>query len=221
MHKILGWHWTDGEELRDGTPLVVGKTYRHEGELILCPLLSDLERGAGGYHACRLILNGLEYALGCTVSRVLCSGDIIEDRDKFVARERKVLWTVDATDILHEFACQCAEEALAMVDPPDPRSVGAIAVKRAWLRGEATDSDLADAWSAARSAMGAAVWNASLSAARAAALAAARDSARYSALAAVWDAELAAARDTRPAVWARQNRRLTEMVCAAHTGGRR
>ena len=58
--------------------------------------------------------------------------------------------------ILHEFACRCAERALALVDNPDQRSIDAIAAKRAWMRGEITDEQLysagSAAWSAARSA---------------------------------------------------------------------
>ena len=58
--------------------------------------------------------------------------------------------------ILREFACVCAECALTLIDNPDPRSIKAIEVKRAWLRGEATDGELAAArdaaWSAARDA---------------------------------------------------------------------
>lgn len=54
--------------------------------------------------------------------------------------------------ILHEFACVCAEYALSFIETPDPRSIKAIKVKRAWIRGEATDREL----DAAR----AAAWNA-------------------------------------------------------------
>ena len=88
---------------------------------------------------------------------------------------------------LHEFACRCAENAFKLVESPDPRSVEAIAVKRRWLRGEATDTELDAAcaaaqyaardaardaaWSAARAAAGDAAW----SAARDAAWSAARD----------------------------------------------
>ena len=74
------------------------------------------------------------------------------------------------TPMLHEFACRCAERALARVDNPDPRSVAAIAAKRAWLRGEITNDELGAAWDAARAAASAA-----RDAASAAAWAAARD----------------------------------------------
>ena len=53
------------------------------------------------------------------------------------------------TSILHEFACCCAEDALSRIDNPDPRSINAIAVKRRWIAGEATDEELAAAWHAA------------------------------------------------------------------------
>lgn len=69
--------------------------------------------------------------------------------DKFFAVLREELIPAP---ILHEFACRCAERALARVDNPDPRSVAAIAAKRAWLKGEITDEQLGAARGAARSA---------------------------------------------------------------------
>jgi len=116
--------------------------------------------------------------------------------------------------ILHEFACRCAENALKLVDNPDPRSVAAIEAKRAWLRGEIDNNQLDAAWdaaqAAARAAALAAAWAAALdaawaaaldtaqAAARAAALAAAQAAARAAALAAALDAAQAAA---QAAVW--------------------
>ena len=64
--------------------------------------------------------------------------------------------------ILHEFACRCAERALAKSANPDPRSVAAIEAKRAWLRGEITDDELRDA----RVAAWVAAWVDALEAAR-------------------------------------------------------
>ena len=59
--------------------------------------------------------------------------------------------------ILHEFACVCAECALTLIDNPDPRSIKAIEVKRAWMRSEATDGELAAArWAASDAARAAA-----------------------------------------------------------------
>ena len=79
---------------------------------------------------------------------------------------------------LHEFACVCAEYALTLVNNPDPRTIKVIEVKRAWLRGEATDEELAaaratsrTAWaaraSASSAARAAAVWASSGAAAAA------------------------------------------------------
>ena len=84
----------------------------------------------------------------------------ISDADK--------LWAVLREDfipaeILHEFACRAAEKALLSEREagrePDERSWQAIEVKRKWLKGEATDSDL--------NAAGASTWAARTAAAAA------------------------------------------------------
>lgn len=79
----------------------------------------------------------------------------VTDRLWLVLREE----LIDAP-ILHEFACRCAERALSHEDKPDPRSVAAIAAKRAWLRGEITDEELKAARYGARDAAQAAAWDA-------------------------------------------------------------
>ena len=79
-------------------------------------------------------------------------------------------------DTLHEFACRCAEKAMAFVGNPDPRSIAAIEAKRKWVRGEITSDELAAAQVAA--------WEAAWAAARTAALAAAQDAAQDAARAA-------------------------------------
>lgn len=80
--------------------------------------------------------------------------------DHILAADR--LWTVlreemIPAEILHEFACRAAEWALVLVAlggaEIDPRSVVAIATKRRWVRGEASDEELIAAWSAAWSAV--------------------------------------------------------------------
>ncbi len=73
------------------------------------------------------------------------------------------LWAVLREDclqapILHEFACRCAEQALAAFGDADPRLVAAISAKRAWLRGEVSDQELAAAQAAASAAASAAAW---------------------------------------------------------------
>jgi hypothetical protein len=100
------------------------------------------------------------------------------------------------------FACECAERALTLIDNPDPRSVEAIRVARAYAVGEATDQQLAAAraeawdaaWDAASSAARAEAWDAASSAAWDAASAEAWDAASSAAWAAAsaeaWDAQL-------------------------------
>ena len=98
---------------------------------------------------------------------------------------------IDGTKILNEFACRCAEDALKKANVTDERCWNAIKVKRDWLKGKATDNELAAAQASARDA------------ARDAARAAARDAAWAAERAAAWDAAQASAWDAaRDAAWA-------------------
>ena len=91
--------------------------------------------------------------------------------------------------ILHEFACRCAEEALKLVDKPDPRSVAAIQAKRDWLARKISDEGLRRAREEAYNA-----YFAAYCAARAADCAAAHAAASAADWAADLAADLAAAR---------------------------
>ena len=77
--------------------------------------------------------------------------------DEVSAEDR--LWAVLHEDFLsektmHEFALLCAERALITAKVTDERCWDAIKVKRAWVRGEASDAELVAArvaaWVAAR-----------------------------------------------------------------------
>ena len=178
MDRILAWHFlpSDGN-LRYGAwrnPVVrPGVVFVHRGPIELCKR---------GLHASVRARDALSYAPGPIVCRVECWDRVQYADDKLVCGKRKVLWMADATRTLHLFALWCAEQALALVPSPDPRSVDALRVKRLWLDGKATDADLA----AALDAAWAAAWVAAWAAARAATWAAARDAA--------WDAAGDAAR---------------------------
>ena len=215
---MLAWHFLSEDKrlgYYDGRLVEVGVPLECKAEPVLCD---------NGMHGSIRLLDALRYAAGPVICRVEIEGDVIEGQDKLCGRRRTVLWMLDATDLLHEFACECAEDALALVDEPDARSVAAIAAKRKWLRGEITDEELAAACSAAWAAVDNAADAPAEAAARAAAgvaWAAARSAAfsaaRYAASAAAgaaagnapWDAARVAAR-------AKQNERLTEMVMAEH-----
>ena len=117
-----------------------------------------------------------------------------DDRLWLVLREE----LIDAP-ILHEFACRCADRAIARIGKPDSRSVAAIEAKRKWLRGEISDDELGAARAAAWDAAWAAERGAAMAAARAAAWAAARAAERGAARAAAMAAARAAARDAERA----------------------
>jgi hypothetical protein len=192
--KLLAWHFlNDKGTLRDGvTNVEAGQTLRVTGKIVLC------ERGL---HASIKPLDALQYAPGAIICRVEMGGTIVHGDDKLVASERTVLWMVDATNMLHEFACRCAEGALTLLRKKgyviDPRSWAAIEAKRKWLKGAITGQELAAAWAAA----GDAAWAAAGDAARAAVEVAAWD--------AVWDDSEDAARD---AARAAQNNMLEQML---------
>lgn len=224
---MLAWHFLSEDKRLgngDGRVVEVGATLECKGDPVLCD---------NGMHGSVRLIDALRYASGPIVCRVKIEGDVIEGDDKLCGRRRTVLWMLDATQILHEFACQCTEDALALVEQPDARSVEVIAAKRKWLKGEITDKELDAAWTASWAAAQEAAWgaraaaDAALAAARAAsesAVAAARSAALEAAEAAVAVA-LAAERDAARAIvravaWDaardKQNERLTSMVMEAH-----
>lgn len=199
---MLAWHFLSEDKrlgYGDGRLVEAGKTLECEGKPELCK---------NGMHGSVRLIDALRYANGPIVCRVEIEGDVIEDTDKLCGRRRTVLWMLDATQILHEFACACTEDALARVAYPDPRSLEAIEAKRAWLRGEITDKELdaarSDAWDAS--------WAATQGDVRAAYRDAAWAASRVGAEAVARDVMSAATRAERN----KQNERLTEMVMAAH-----
>ena len=158
---MIGWHFA-GYKLRDGRPLPqAGDTLTHDGVMEPC---------VSGLHASERAIDALGYALGAMVARIELRGEMLphgNPPDKVVARERHYLTGyVDATRVLHEFACDCATQALERERvagrEPDPRSWRAVEVKRAWLDGKATDAEL----TAARAAAWVAAWDAARAAAR-------------------------------------------------------
>jgi hypothetical protein len=184
----------------DGRRVVMGETVTVDGPIELC---------RRGLHASRNPLDALSYRDSPIFVRVELSGEIQEANDKLCATSRKHLWAVDATKILHIFACRCAEQAMTDCALTDERSWNAVRVKRAWIDGKATDADLA----AASAAASAAAW----AAASAAESAAERDAASAAESAAERDAASAAASAAAwAAAWARQNLTLSNMLIRAH-----
>ncbi len=113
----------------------------------------------------------------------------------------KVLAMADATTVLHEFGCWCAEQELLREreagHEPKPRSWKAIEAKRKWLKGEVTTDELNAACNAASVEFG----DAALAAAAAADIDAAKAAYRaskYAARSAAWDVSLTG---RGPAAW--------------------
>jgi hypothetical protein len=178
--SILGWHFVSSTGLlRDGQKLEC-KLYEWDGQLKLCK---------AGFHGSVRALDALKYAPGPLVCQVKSSGKILHDIDKYVSNRREVLWYADAAKALHTFAYDEAERALSALADPDPRSLAAIAVKRRWIDGKATNAELDAARDAACAAAMAAVMDAELDAAWNAARYAAMDAE----LDAAWNAACAAA----------------------------
>jgi len=238
MRRIRAWHFVSAERaLRfgDGRKVQTGRTYSYTDKA--APALC-----VRGMHASKHLVNALTYATGPIVCRVDVWGDVVHGDDKLVGRHRAVLWTLDATKILHKFACRQAEGALKIAKVTDERCWRAIRVKREWLAGKATAQELVAAWAAAGAAAGDGAWVAAWVAAAGAATgaaagdaarAAARAAAGAAAVAAAWDAAWDAAGDAAwdaawdaagvaawtaawDAAWAAANRQLTQMVTAAH-----
>ena len=142
-----GWHFSNGKEVYGRhRKITAGKMLKVKGPVRLC---------AHGLHASARAIDALTYSSGSIVSRVRLSGEIVMDTDKAkaVATERTHLQVADATNLLHEFGCWCAERALLAEREAgresDLRSWAVIEAKRKWLRGEITDRDLRAAASAA------------------------------------------------------------------------
>ena len=120
---ILAWHFTtlDGTTQRLTMPEEVGRWYAVEGVIVPC---------ANGLHGSVRALDALSYASGPLVRRTEHRGTIVQHADKLASSERRVLWTADATDTLHHFACDIAFEALEREQErgrePDARSWAAI-----------------------------------------------------------------------------------------------
>ena len=180
------------------------------------PIKGELVPCSNGYHLCRE--QDLIYWLGPNIFKAEHRGELVEDQNKVVVREARIIRELNWNDRKARlFACDCAERVLHLFEkssPTDKRPRECIEVSRRFALGEATKQELWDAGTAARTAAGDAAgtaartaagdaaWDAAGSAARTAAGATAWTAARTAAGDAAWDAARAVAGDaTGDAAW--------------------
>ena len=162
---MLAWHFLpEDRKLRWGMREVV-----LPGLKLAVP--PPLKMCRHGLHAGIRAIDALRYAPGPVVCRVELGGEILEDEDKCCATERTCVWLADASEVLHRFACWCAEGALAREREagrePAAASWAAVQAKRDWLAGKITGQELTAAWKAAMNdAVMNAAWNAAWYAAK-------------------------------------------------------
>lgn len=161
------FHFT-GATLRDGQPIPpIGEWLSFDGEPIMCEC---------GLHASEHPFDALQYAPGEFLHKVELDGIAHSQRDKVVARKRKIVATIDATDVLRRFARSVALDVAHLWNPPDvvldylktgdeSKRAAARAAARDAARAAAGDAAWDAAWVAALAAAG----DAALAAARAAA----------------------------------------------------
>ena len=175
---MKGYHFTSNT-LRDGSPIPpVGEWLEFDGPVVPC---------RSGLHASEEPFDALGFAPGNLLHQVELEGDLIshgDPVDKWCGRRRKIIATIDAENLLREFARWCAQQVLHLWDAPQ-------VVVDYLSTGDAAARDAA--------------WAAACAAARATARATARAAASAAAWAAAWAAAGDAARDA-------QNEQLEKML---------
>src|SRR5208282_4322807 len=109
LEEEMMYHFT-GKTLRDGSPIPpVGEWLKYEGELKMCE---------SGLHASPTAFQALQYAPGELLHRVELSGEIISQDDKSVAQSRMIVATIDASDVLRNFARTVALKVVHLWNAP-------------------------------------------------------------------------------------------------------
>ena len=104
-----------GDTLRDGRPVPAdGVWFEHKGAIRICE---------SGLHASWEVAHALAYAPGDTLCLVEVDGIVQEPPDKLVARRRKIVARLDATDLLFADARESAKSVLKNWKTPVPQVV--------------------------------------------------------------------------------------------------
>ena len=106
---MKAYHFT-GDTLRDGRPIpAIGEWLEHHGKLEMCK---------SGLHASPTPWDALQYAPGALLHLVELDGEIISEKDKSVAMRRKIVATIDATDLLRKFTRTVALKVVHLWEAP-------------------------------------------------------------------------------------------------------
>ena len=107
---IKAWHFT-GKTLRDGSPIPrVGKWLHYPGKLVMCE---------SGLHYSPTPFDALQYAPGAMLHYVEIKGDVIEQSDKGCGHYRRIIASMDATELCRYFARGRALSVIHLWDAPD------------------------------------------------------------------------------------------------------
>jgi hypothetical protein len=109
---MRAYHFTS-KKLRDGRPIpAVGEWLKHEGEIEPC---------VSGLHASEHPFDALKYAPGYILHLVELEGDLLahgKPIDKWVGRRRKIISTINAEELLEQFARWCALQVIHLWNVP-------------------------------------------------------------------------------------------------------
>ena len=204
---MYGYHFTGTDRLRDGCRIPPKYTRLiYYGQIVPCQ---------SGLHASEHPFDALQYAPGPILHRVELVGDLVPHGnpiDKWVGRQRTILASIDATELLRVFARWCAMQVVHLWNAPEVvieylhtgnESLRSAASAAAWATAWASDAARDAAWSVVRAASKTVARSEASDAASAAAWAIARAS----------DAASAAASDAaRDAASDAQRTRFAEIV---------
>ena len=140
---VIAYHFTN-DTLRDGSPIPkIGDWLKHEGEVIPC---------RSGLHASEHPFDALQFAPGNLLHLVELRGDLKshgDPVDKFAARERRIIKTINAEKLMRDFARWNALKVLHLWPNPPDVVVQFLKTGDESLRAAAWDAARAAAWDAA------------------------------------------------------------------------
>lgn len=145
-NDFIGWHWVDADEIgpcinkeysKSRVPIITGKIY--DVNEIINNQVQEL-------YASSSITQALKNAPSPYLCRVRLLGTVHKDDSYYYwARQREVLWIMNAEKVLHIFSCLFTRKMLERLYITDDRVLHALNTKMSWIDGKATQSDVIEA----------------------------------------------------------------------------